>query len=417
VADMHSMDSVSRRRVLFIEDDDDYEQLVTSVLAASGNPFEIRWARSLAEALSTVHQFNPAVILLDLNLTDSSGYDTFRRVREQAGGASIIILTSLDDDTMAVQAIEDGAFEYLVKNLIQPELIVRCINRVLCRNVRSSANRVASQPNVVLSFIGSKGGVGTSTTAVNVAAVLSQCGYGAILIEFQTGAGTLPLYLPAPPARGLRSLLEKRSDAITVADLERCLAGSVAGMRFLCPGPSTDPLRNAGSKHTRAIVSAARQLAPVVILDLPSRVDEEVATALTLSDSITLVVDREPAAVHCGPTMIEQIRAATARSRQVELVIVDRTGLEISLALPDIKNQLNMRPAAMVPHAAPAIALSYAARTPLALLYPEDGFGLAHLELAEHLLAGRSLETGTRLETKFFGNKLGARSIPETTYS
>lgn len=415
---MLSMDSVSRRRVLFIEDDNDYEQLVTSVLATSGNPFEIRWARSLSEALRTIRQFNPAVILLDLNLTDSSGFDTFRRVREQAGGAAIIILTSLDDDRMAVQAIEEGAFEYLVKNLIQPELIVRCINRVLCREVRSPGNRaVAPQPNVVLSFIGSKGGVGTSTTAVNVAAVLSQCGYGTIVIEFQTGRGTLPLYLPGPPARGLRSLLEKRSDAITVADLERCLAGSVAGMRFLCPGPSTDPLRTAGSKHTRVIVSTARQLAPVVILDLPSRVDEEVATGLTLSDSITLVVDREPAAVHCGPTMIEQIRTATARSRQVELVIVDRTGLEISLALPDIKNQLNMRPAAIVPHAAPAIALSYAARTPLALLYPEDGFGLAHLELAEHLLAGRSLETGTRLETKFFGNKLGARSIPETTYS
>ena len=412
------MDSASRPCVLFIEDDQDYEQLVTSVLASSGNPFDVRWARSLGEALPAIHQYSPAVVLLDLNLADSSGYETFRRVRELAKGASIIILTSLDDDGMAVQALEEGAREYLIKNLIQPELIVRCINRVLDRDSRAAANRTAaSQPSLTLSFIGSKGGVGATTTAVNVAAVFSQSGYETILIEFQAGAGTSPLYLPAPPARGLRWLLEKRSDAITVADVQRCLTGSVAGMRFLCPGPSPDPLHGAGSKHTRVIVSAARQLAPIVILDLPPRVDEEAAAALAVSDDIVLVVDREPAAIRCGPTLIEHIRAATTRTRQVELVIVDRTGLETGIALPEIRNELKMHPAVIVPHDASGITLSYAARTPLALLYPEEGFGLAHLELAEKLLASRSAETGLRLPARLYTGKVASRPIPETTYS
>jgi MinD-like ATPase involved in chromosome partitioning or flagellar assembly len=154
-----------------------------------------------------------------------------------------------------------------------------------------------------------------------------------------------------------------------------------------------------------------------VILDLPPRVDEEAAAALTVSDEIVLVVDREPAAIRCGPTLIEHIRAATTRTRQVELVIVDRTGLETSIALPEIRNELKMHPAVIVPHDASGITLSYAARTPLALLYPEEGFGLAHLELAEKLLSSRGAETGIRLPARLYRDKVTSRPIPETTYS
>src|SRR5258708_25925605 len=75
--------------------------------------------------------------------------------------------------------------------------------------------RAPSAPGAVLSFVGSKGGVGTSTTAVNIAALLAPNGLAPVGIELQQGRpGTLSLYSQAEPSHSLNSLLKKPADTI-----------------------------------------------------------------------------------------------------------------------------------------------------------------------------------------------------------
>ncbi len=155
-----------------------------------------------------------------------------------------------------------------------------------------------------------------------------------------------------------------------------------------------------------------------MVLDLPARFDAGVAEALKLSDSITLLVDRESASIHCGPAFLEQIKIATSRDKEVRLAVIDRTGLELPLPLEDIKKQLKMRPLAVIPAAGAAIAISHAARTPLVLLYPDDGFSLAHFELAEHLLPEAATGSHPAVLSRWqLSRKVSWRTIPETTYS
>lgn len=410
-----------QKRILLIEDDPDYVELVSGVLAASGDTFEVKSASSLDAGLALFQQYVPELLLVDLDLPDSSGYDTFLRVRERAQGIPIIVLTGLDDDQVAVRAVEDGAQDYLVKSLIQPKLIARCVNMALGRQKRqvSPTDSASLVPGTVLSFIGSKGGVGTSTTAINVAALLAQNRFETIVIELQQGRpGTLSLYLQTEPALGLNSLVKKPADTLTPSDLQHCLKEALPGLHLLCPTNSSVTWRAFGADHVHAIIAAARQLCRFVVLDLPARIDEGVAQALTLSDSITLLVDWESASVHCGAAFLEQIRLATSRNREVRLAVVNRTGLEAPLPLDDIKKRIKMHPLAMIPAAGAAIALSHAARTPLVLLYPDDSFSLAHFELAEHLLPATA--PGSQQSNRL-GRQLSHRvswgTIPETTYS
>ena len=159
------------KRVLLIEDDPDYEQLISAVLAACGDKFEVKSASALAAGLALIGaEYLPDLILVDLNLPDSSGYETFLRVRERAPEIPIIVLTGLDDDHLAIRAVEDGAQDYLVKNMIQPKLIARSVNMALSRQKRRVPPKADASlvPGAVLSFIGSKGGVGTSTTSPGV---------------------------------------------------------------------------------------------------------------------------------------------------------------------------------------------------------------------------------------------------------
>lgn len=379
------------KRILIFEDDEDYEQLITTVLSGSGEDFETKVAHTLREGLMLLGDYGPDLILADLNLPDCAGYETFVRIRELVEEVPIVVLTGLDDDKIALQAVEDGAQDYLVKSLIQPKLITRCVNMALSRQSRLLTRRAlpSAKSAAVLAFIGSKGGVGTSTTAMNVAALLAQHGQ-ALIIELQSGPGTASLYVQGDPPRGMELLLARPASTITQRELGPVVVEPVFGLQVLCAGSPGGARQPIDAAYAKTIIAAAKQVCPHVVLDLPPRIDSGVEAALRVADRITLVIDREPASIHCAPAMLEAIRAATLRTKDVRLAVVERTGLHSPALLADIKTQLRLHPQMIIPQATGAIAASQAARIPLVLVDPEDPFSVAHLELAERLLADGS---------------------------
>jgi septum formation inhibitor-activating ATPase MinD len=166
-----------------------------------------------------------------------------------------------------------------------------------------------------------------------------------------------------------------------------------------------------------AIIAAARRVCRFVVLDLPSRIDEGIAEALRLSDSITLLVDREAASVQCGAAVLEQIEVVAEDETEVRVAAIDRTALESPLSMDDIKQQLRVHPSVMIPAASAAIALSHAARTPLVLLYPGAAYSLAHFDLTERLLPP-SIGVSRRLSGPGLqlSRKVAWGAIPETIY-
>jgi len=406
-------------RIVLIEDDVDYERLVTAVLEESSNAAEVKTAPTLAQGLIFLKQYQPEVILVDLNLPDSAGYQTFLRLKEQANGVPIIVLTGLDDDETAIQAVKDGAQDYLVKSLTQPKLIARSMHMALHRLNRqvAHASGESSKPGMVLGFMGSKGGVGTSSTAVNVAAVLVQNGWNTIVIEPQAPPGTLSIYAPDERARGIHSLLEKPPGAITPLDLEHHLVEAVRGLRLLCPTALPGVQPPIGAEYAHAIISTARQLAPCVVLDLPAHIDGGVVAALKLCDCLALIVDREPAAVRCGATMLQQIEEVISPALTVRRVVVERTVLDEPLQMAEVQDLLKVQPTVVVPQAASAIARSHRVKTPLLFLHPDEAFRLAHLDLAQSLLALCAVSPGLLVGDEKRSDWKGPRSpVPETLY-
>ena len=123
-------------RVLLIEDDADYTDLLTAVLSARPGAFEIQKAAVLSSGLSMLGCFHPDIILLDLDLPDCSGYQTFLQVKSRAPQTPIIVLTGNDDEAMALKAADDGAHDYIVKGLQQPKAVERRVQMVLRRNAQ-----------------------------------------------------------------------------------------------------------------------------------------------------------------------------------------------------------------------------------------------------------------------------------------
>ena len=119
-------------RVLLIEDDDAYAALIGAELAAAAPEICFTRVSMLVSAASVSSQPFDAVLLdLDLEKRDSS----VERVREAVGDVPIIVLTSRDDETLALGSVQRGAQDYIVKQHVTGPLLARAIHYAIERAV------------------------------------------------------------------------------------------------------------------------------------------------------------------------------------------------------------------------------------------------------------------------------------------
>jgi PAS domain S-box-containing protein len=119
-------------RVLLVEDSLVQADVARSRLEQRG--VTVDCARSLEEALERLQEPTVDVILLDLSLPDSSGVDTFYRVRAAAPDIPTVVLTGIDDQDVALMALKKGAQDYLVKGQASDDSVYRCLGYAIERN-------------------------------------------------------------------------------------------------------------------------------------------------------------------------------------------------------------------------------------------------------------------------------------------
>jgi signal transduction histidine kinase len=100
---------------LLIEDNQGDADLVRLRLVESNSDLAVSCADRLSTGLEALAGSPPAVVLLDLNLPDSHGAETFREVLNKAPGVPVVVLSGGDDEELALKAIHQGAQDYLVK--------------------------------------------------------------------------------------------------------------------------------------------------------------------------------------------------------------------------------------------------------------------------------------------------------------
>ena len=115
-------------KLLLIEDSPSDARLVREMLSdASPGPFDLECADRLCTGLARLTNGDIDVVLLDLALPDSFGLGTFFKVHAHTPQAAIVVLTSLNDEEVAVQAVREGAQDYLVKGRVSGEQLARAV--------------------------------------------------------------------------------------------------------------------------------------------------------------------------------------------------------------------------------------------------------------------------------------------------
>lgn len=122
-------------KVLLVEDNpDDFRLLHLFLSESAPTQFQITHVTRLSEALPRLHQERFDVVLCDLSLPDSQGFETFQWLNAHAPDKPIIVLSGLDDETLAVKAVREGAQDYLVKGRVDHHILSRAITYAIERH-------------------------------------------------------------------------------------------------------------------------------------------------------------------------------------------------------------------------------------------------------------------------------------------
>jgi len=113
--------------VLLIEDNPGDADLVRLRLVEGNSPVHVNCVNRLSDGLASLSKETPSVVLLDLNLPDSHGAETFRRVIDHAPNVPVVVLSGQDDEALATKAVHQGVQDYLVKGNISSKHLDRAI--------------------------------------------------------------------------------------------------------------------------------------------------------------------------------------------------------------------------------------------------------------------------------------------------
>ncbi len=138
-------------KVLLVEDNPADADLIQRMLAqasikdANARPFELECADRLSAALKRLTAGEIDVVLLDLSLPDSQGLKAFAEVRTQAAQVPVVVLSGLDDEALAIEAVSQGAQDYLVKGHVDGFSLARAIRYAIERKQAESQREAARE--------------------------------------------------------------------------------------------------------------------------------------------------------------------------------------------------------------------------------------------------------------------------------
>jgi signal transduction histidine kinase len=122
-------------RILLVEDNAGDARLLREMFSKEkAGSFELTHLLRMGEAEIHLAKGGVDIVLLDMGLPDGHGLDTVRRARAVAPGIPMIVLTGLDDEALAAEAMKEGAQDYLIKGQIENRALPRALRHAIERH-------------------------------------------------------------------------------------------------------------------------------------------------------------------------------------------------------------------------------------------------------------------------------------------
>jgi pilus assembly protein CpaE len=305
-------------RILVIEENEDLRRSLSTTLEAGG--YEVMVCSDGLEGVRLWEHGHPSVVIVGATQPGLDGVGVTAKIRaaDASGRRTRVVLTTTAADTwQKVRGLRAGADDVLVHPVHPDELLGR-VAALLGRASPGGGSR-----GRVLAFYGAKGGVGTTTVAINAAIALGrELKRKTALVDGKLQFGDHRLFLDFDVDR--RSIVDVvQAVAIDEELLRSILVRYASGLDLLLapPSPEAAELVNGEAHHMATILDRIRAMYEYVVVDLDQRLDDTTLDVIGLADRLFVVMTADLACLKNVRLLLHTLEQLNIPEERVQLVL------------------------------------------------------------------------------------------------
>jgi pilus assembly protein CpaE len=378
-------------KILIIDDDVDTLRLVGLMLQRQG--YLISAASNGSQGLTKALEERPDLILLDVMMPDMDGYEVTRRLRKNPATVSIPILmftakTQLDDK---VTGFEVGADDYLTKPTHPTELqahIKALLARAAPKDSGETQTAIHEHHGYVIGVMSSRGGLGVSTLAANLAASLfTRAQTDVLLAELTPGQGTLGIDLGTPNQKGLTEILQGNVVEVTREKVQSSLVPHNSGIKLLLASENPrDVTLISQVQNYEVLVTRLASLGRFIVLDLGVGLPSFVQKLLPMCNECMVVLEGVPGTIQHTKILIEEIEALNIDPRNINVILNNRQRTEAQMAWTVVQEKLGHAITATLTPAPELFMQAARMQTPAVMSQPTNMTSQQFLKIADSVI-------------------------------
>jgi CheY-like chemotaxis protein/MinD-like ATPase involved in chromosome partitioning or flagellar assembly len=369
-------------KILIVDDEPNLLRMVGFILQEEG--YEIAVAQNGLEALKKVQTVKPDLMILDIMMPDMSGFEVCEQIRKNPETVElpIIMLTAKALVADKIKGLDAGADEYMVKPVKAEEIVARV--RSLLKRSRQLSPKKTPIKGVILAFMGAKGGVGTTTVALNVAAEFFGQSKNVLAVELRGNYGTFSAQLNLPKGFSLANAFEPDQLDINKQKLIGQVVTNKSGLKVLQGPQNAQEFHEISTLQANTILDTFHSMEDYLILDLPSYPSEANRAAIQHCKFLGLVIEPERGCLISARVMKELLLSWGLNANQIGVIVVRRDPNSV-IKTEEIQSYLETEIIGFVPPAVEALILAQKKGEPIVTSLRDNYASVAFIDIAKKL--------------------------------
>ena len=301
---------------------------------------------SAAELEDGVWRSAPDLILLGLDEDHDTSMAAIAAIKERS--ATVILCGPSERSDLIIQAMQLGVREYVPLPLDVPDL-----SRVIERFAASRPTQTSHRGGAIIAVVGSKGGVGATFVACQLAGELQGRGAMATVIDLNSQSGDVALYHDLSPTYGIADL-ERESGDIDRTYLQSLLELHDSGVSILSSSLHPNSALNIRPSRLQHALSLIQEFSDFIIIDVPRDYGDLALAATEVTDQFLVVTTLDvPSLAHCKLQL--RVMERSGIPRKSTQVVANNTAAKTQLSDRDIRSFLGRPVDIHLPQDAPTV--------------------------------------------------------------
>ena len=335
-----SLSRINRIKVLIADDMVELRSNVKRMLANHDSIRVIGEAGDGRETIDKAKELSPHVVLMDINMPELDGLKASEILTKEFPNVQIVIMSIQSEQEYFRRAMKAGAKDFLTKPFSTSDL-VDTITSVFNKWLKDRPDLLMEEPKAdVITFFSTKGGVGKTTLAANLAVHLASRGKRTLLIDASLQSGDIGITLNQKSSRTLQNLIAEGE--ITADLVEEHFITHSSGLQLLL-APSEPAFAEAVKpEHFAQIIELAGSMFQYIIFDSSPHISSIELSILDNTDYLFLVATLEITSLKntrlCLKTLadirFDKEKIKLILNKDIQNVGIDAKDIEAGLAIP-----------------------------------------------------------------------------------